>query len=375
MESWFHDSNPMSEVRSARHLIAKTITQVQTVFKRSKGKGWNLQKVHGLTKMQYCMCLFGSGYNFFGGPGEASHKVFVKNTGNNTQMRIGSFASQCAQRYYETLILELAKIISDKTKNRGYELITKRLDEQPAVGMQGKFKVEYAGGVVKCSHLKKDNRRKKCKVHEDYKNTLAAYLSENDQNSSTLTGYMCCQMNRDGRTETFRATSQFLNGDEWYDWCLVEFVVGRKKHSFPCRILGFVQCDTGMHAIVMSSTTPLSYAQLQKLFVVNIHANTNDRSNFCVVSVEAITHPLFVYHDYGSEDDDEESEDMEGSNSALDKDGDGGSERGKERQTGSYWCVLPERKWGRYFGDQIKKNAAGRLKGRRGGSHIQTQQK
>ena len=372
MESWFNDSNPMSEVRSARHLIAKTITQVQTVFNRSKGKGWNHQKVHGLTKMQYYMCFFGSGYNFFGGPGEASHKVFVKNTGNNTQMRIGSFVSQCAQRYYETLILELAKIISDKTKNRGYELITKRLDEQPAVGMQGTFKVKYAGGVAKCSYFKQDKRRQKCKVHEDYKNTLAAYLSENVQNSSTLTGYNCCQMNRDGRTETFRATSQFLNGEEWYDWCIVEFVVGRKKRSFPCRILGFVKCDTGMHAIVMSSTTPLSYAELRKKIVVNILTNTNDRNNFCVVSVEAITHPLFVYHDWRSEDKDKGSEDMNGSKSGSRKDNDsgGGGEDGKESNSGSYWCVLPERKWGRYFGDQIKKNA-----GRHRGSQIQTQQK
>ena len=122
----------------------------------------------------------------------------------------------------------------------------------------------------------------------------------------------------------------------------------------------------------MSSTTPLSYAELQKNLVVNILTNTNDRNNFCVVSVEAITHPLFVYHDYGSEDEDKGSEDMKGSKSGSrkDKDSGGGGEDGKESKSGSYWCVLPERKWGRYFGDQIKKNA-----GRHRGSQIQTQQK
>ena len=148
----------------------------------------------------------------------------------------------------------------------------------------------------------------------------------------------------------------------------------KEKRSFPCRILGFVQCDTGMHAIVVPSTTPLSYAELQIFFIVNILTNTNDRSNFCVVSVEAITHPLFVYHDWRSEDKDKGSEDMNGSKSGSRKDKDSGSEDGKESKSGSYWCVLPERKWGRYFGDQIKKNAAGRLKRRHHGSQIQTQQ-
>ena len=109
-------------------------------------------------------------------------------------------------------------------------------------------------------------------------------------------------------------------------------------------------------------------------FIVNILTNTNDRSNFCVVSVEAITHPLFVYHDWRSEDKDKGSEDMNGSKSGSRKDKDSGSEDGKESKSGSYWCVLPERKWGHYFGDQIKKNAAGRLKRRHHGSQIQTQQ-
>ena len=60
------------------------------------------------------MCLFGSGVNFYGGPGECHHKKFVKDTGNNTQHRPDSFTSQIARRYYETTLLEMAKQKNDE---------------------------------------------------------------------------------------------------------------------------------------------------------------------------------------------------------------------------------------------------------------------
>jgi hypothetical protein len=37
--------------------------------------------MHGMTKMQSYIKLFGSGMNFYGGPGEAAHKIFVKSAG------------------------------------------------------------------------------------------------------------------------------------------------------------------------------------------------------------------------------------------------------------------------------------------------------
>jgi hypothetical protein len=34
--------------------------------------------MHAITKMQEYMMLFGSGINFYGGPGESAHKQFIK---------------------------------------------------------------------------------------------------------------------------------------------------------------------------------------------------------------------------------------------------------------------------------------------------------
>ena len=45
MESWFHDSNPMTEVKAARAFIANTISQVQKIFKRTEGDGWSCKKL------------------------------------------------------------------------------------------------------------------------------------------------------------------------------------------------------------------------------------------------------------------------------------------------------------------------------------------
>jgi hypothetical protein len=41
--------------------------------------------MHGITKMQEYMTLFGSGINFYGGPGESAHKQFIKIPGQRTQ--------------------------------------------------------------------------------------------------------------------------------------------------------------------------------------------------------------------------------------------------------------------------------------------------
>jgi hypothetical protein len=47
-------------------------------------------KMHGITKMQEYIKLFGSGMNFYGGPGEAAHKTFVKLAGQKTQVILRS---------------------------------------------------------------------------------------------------------------------------------------------------------------------------------------------------------------------------------------------------------------------------------------------
>jgi hypothetical protein len=54
--------------------------------------------------MQSYIKLFGSGMNFYGGPGEAVHKIFVKSAGQKTQRRVSKFAQQTAHQYYDMML-------------------------------------------------------------------------------------------------------------------------------------------------------------------------------------------------------------------------------------------------------------------------------
>ena len=70
--------------------------------------GYNLPKMHGITKIQEYKKLFGSGFNFCGGPGESAHKQFIKIPGQRTQQRASEFAQQTALQYYNMLVSSYA---------------------------------------------------------------------------------------------------------------------------------------------------------------------------------------------------------------------------------------------------------------------------
>ncbi len=105
MEEWFHDSNDKDEVNISRGEISKVLTSLQKFFPRSKHtNGYRLPKMHGMTKMQSYIKRFGNGMKFYGGPGEAAHKTFVKSAGQKTQRRVGKFAQQTAHQYYNYML-------------------------------------------------------------------------------------------------------------------------------------------------------------------------------------------------------------------------------------------------------------------------------
>ena len=64
--------------------------------------------MHDMTKMQEYMKLFGSGINFYGGPGESAHKQFIKIPGQRTQRRVSEFAQQTALQYHNMLVSSYA---------------------------------------------------------------------------------------------------------------------------------------------------------------------------------------------------------------------------------------------------------------------------
>ena len=61
-----------------------------------------------MTKFVEYMMLYGSAMNFYGGPGEANHKIFVKAAGLITQRRVCEFAQQTANQYYSMMLTNYA---------------------------------------------------------------------------------------------------------------------------------------------------------------------------------------------------------------------------------------------------------------------------
>ena len=145
MEEWMHSVNTKVKVIAARKVIAQVLRMLKKIFPRRTGNGYNIPKIHGLTKILDYMCLFGSALNFFGGPGESHHKYFVKAPGDNTQRRVSEFAKQIANRIYENMIAEIAKEALQREDDK-YELVGNNLssdddDEEPNCELIGKYKL------------------------------------------------------------------------------------------------------------------------------------------------------------------------------------------------------------------------------------------
>ena len=111
-EEWLHDNNPIPEVDRSRPVIVHLPRELKLLFPRN-GNCYKIPKFHAMSKFTSYIQLFGSGIIFYGGPGKSHHKSFVKVPGQQTQRRIGEFAMQVAERFYENLIFSTASSYND----------------------------------------------------------------------------------------------------------------------------------------------------------------------------------------------------------------------------------------------------------------------
>jgi len=179
MEEWFHDANVKEEVRCARDEISKVLLSLQKFFPRKDNtNGYNLPKMHGMTKMQEYITLFGSGINFFGGPGESAHKQFIKIPGQRTQRRVGEFAQQTAIQYHNMLVSSYAaeECIFEMSSRKQYGEEDDQSTSQPgdvSISLTGRYEF-----VVTEEVLQNMARQKTVRVKwkfDDNKNVTGSY--------------------------------------------------------------------------------------------------------------------------------------------------------------------------------------------------------
>ncbi len=138
---------------------------------------------------------------------------------------------------------------------------------------------------------------------------------------TTVTCYTSCNMNLENRNITFCSTCIFRDDDDWYDWCLVEWIDdNEERNTYLGKILGFFTMEGSVYAVHQSSSNPISMEQLTDEFIWSFVIKDHQPTE--VVEVETISSTLCVFKNY-------------------------------EGPSHSYFCALPQRKWGHYFGQKI----------------------
>ena len=258
MEEWFHDSRPKEEVQNARNAIGAVIQSLQYFFPRKRDShGYNIPKMHGLKKVQYYMCLYGSAMNFYGGPGEASHKSFVKAPGARTQRRVGEFATQTAEQYYGIMAVDKVTRLVDVRLPKEYlqdENIMYSENITREYNVSGSY---YVTILPDGSHkLKSDSKQLTTSGIDD--NLLAVHrrLVMNNEEwdgeaPCTLTGYTHAIVNGDDGESIKYNAHPCYHGAAWYDWAYVQYDIDGEQMFYPSRVLGFTMLGDGsINAII-----------------------------------------------------------------------------------------------------------------------------
>ena len=141
-EKWVNDSNSKEEVSHATVLLAELITSITTCFPRSSGNKWCIPKMHSLSKMIHYMQNFGKAKNFSGQTGERILKRVVKNHSEQTQRRVNVFASQCAEREFESFVFKYAYNDIEDLLGEGYNRLNNLSAEN--ISIKGKHTIRFS---------------------------------------------------------------------------------------------------------------------------------------------------------------------------------------------------------------------------------------
>jgi hypothetical protein len=115
--------------------------------------GYKLPEMHGATKMQTYVKLLGSGLNFFGGPGEAAHKIFVKAAGQKTQRRLSEFAQQTStQYYYMILSLRAAEKLNKNYSIKDNSIASDTDNDDVQIELSGRYDIILSSDIIEEMH-------------------------------------------------------------------------------------------------------------------------------------------------------------------------------------------------------------------------------
>ena len=320
MEEWFHTHNKKENVRNACRKIGRVLKMLQDLFPCGEGaNGNNIPKMHGMAKMQYYMKFFGCAMNFFGGPGESSHKQFVKAPAQKTQRRVSEFAMQVAKQYGHVMVAQHMKTCLEhrrlSTTNLG-GCNSNEVQLGPRTVMEGKYTINLSD-----EHLKE----KMAFLHKDLVDFLLCngldISRRNEERRQIIAGYTRTRSIDEDGNQTIFYTHPAYRGAPWYDWAYVHFVEKDEEVHYPSKVLGFIQTCDGIEAVIQCSTRPVKWSTVERKMFVEFELGVMQES-FVNVSLSSFVYSLCVIQNYG------------------------GSKN-------KYMVVLPRSGWGHYFGNDI----------------------
>ena len=360
MEEWFHDCNDKEEVKKSRGEISKVLTMLQRFFPRGNNtNGYNIPKLHGMAKMQNYILLFGSGMNFYGGPGEAAHKTFVKSAGQKTQRRVSEFASQTAKQYYNMMLTSYAVSTSVQESSKlqqfaGYKdkpsksKVAKDEEDVVDISLSGKYEFAVTLDIIRMMEEEGsldvtwtfDNEKKYDNSQFKLKNELVKVIHRRltklmllDEKPPSLmvkkvTGYTKAVITSSCNERSIFYAHPCFQGEEWYDWAMIHFEetndLGESIETYyPSLLHGFIIIDGEREAVVQCSLKPLDWDDVERNFIQSIQLGTDFDVSYVSVPVNSIVLPLCVFPDNGDDRD-------------------------------KYFVVLPKRNWSRVFGNVIR---------------------
>ena len=347
MEEWFHDNNRKEEVNNSREMIAKVLSLIQILFPREEGtNGWNIPKMHAMTKFMVYMKRYGSAMNFFGGPGEAAHKFFVKSPGLKTQRRAKEFAVQTAEQYYHVMVTQysLRAIMSQEDTHNVLRNPREYQNDDLSIYFCGKYSLVVTNEILHGMrngdsiyvkwHSDIQGVRKNDKKYCLHKLLVTFILSKLDlmdsnefENGYRLEGYTRITTKSCDGCKILLYSHPSFQGNEWYDWVYVHFEEINSsgdavENFYPAMILGFITLNNVTEAVIHCAEKPLNWSDVENNFFVRTRLGSRVEVSIVSVPISSLVHPLCSLPDYGSD--------------SL-----------------SYIIVLPKRNWSRYFGDKI----------------------
>jgi hypothetical protein len=216
--------------------------------------------------MQEYMTLFGSGINFYGGPGESAHKLFIKIPGQRPQQRVSEFAHQTALQYYNMLVSGYAahvcqnrSIIYKQSGNTDTDFDFSRPKGDVVIEMTVKYDFKATCEVIEMMEAESkviiywSYNVQMLKGSSDKYNLIKNYVKVLHKRlcssiGKIVTGFMKATITSTSGEHTQIYAHPCFQGHQRYDWALAHFQEVNNQRDqienhFPSKILGFLSIE------------------------------------------------------------------------------------------------------------------------------------